>query len=212
MGFYLNDFLVTNGISIRKRISDMFDELQKNPELAQVFIKNPTIVLQSKLLPEFEDVDEELINAANQLLYSVLTNEKFMTWLEKYQNKLVNQYNETGKIPCKKTILHAFTKGILENGDPQILSNLLAVPPKTIESSSLGWRHVWYYVEYYAWAYVYFFYVWIFAFGPVDRASLLDENQKIITISTKELVAIAKQLVSYAKKIRTQTEETNLEV
>lgn len=212
MGFYLNDFLVTNGISLRKRISEMFDELQRNPELAQVFIKNPTMVLQSKLLPEFEDVDEELINAANQLLYSVLTNEKFMTWLEKYQNKLVNLYNETGKIPTKKTILRAFTKGILENGDPQILSNLLAVPPKTIESSSLGWRHVWYYVEYYAWAYVYFFYVWIFAFGPVNRASLLDENQKIITISTKELVAIAKQLVSYAKKIRTQTEETNLEV
>ncbi len=212
MGFFLNDYLVANGISLRKRISDMFDELQKNPELAQVFIKNPTMVLQSKLLPEFEEVDEELINAANQLLYSVLTNEKFMTWLEKYQNKLVNQYNETGKIPSKKTILHAFTKGILENGDPQILSNLLAVPPKTIESSSLGWRHVWYYVEYYAWAYVYFFYVWIFAFGPVNRASLLDENQKIITISTKEIVAIAKQLVSYAKKIRTQTEKTNLEV
>ena len=161
MGFFLNDFLVTNGISLRKRISDMFDELQRNPELAQVFIKNPTMVLQSKLLPEFEEVDEELINAANQLLYSVLTNEKFMTWLEKYQNKLVNQYNETGKIPNKKTILRAFSKGILENGDPQILSNLLAVPPKTIEFSSLGWRHVWYYVDYYAWAYVYFFYVWI---------------------------------------------------
>ena len=178
MGFYLNDYLVVNGISLRKRISDLFDELQKNPELALVFIRNPITVLESKLLPEFEDADEELINAANQLLYSVLTNEKFMNWLEKYQTKIVNQYNETGKIPSKKTILQAFAKGILENGDPKILSDLLVVSPKTIESSSLGWRHVWYYVEYYAWAYVYFFYVWIFAFGPVNRVSLLDKTKK----------------------------------
>ena len=82
MGFYLNDYLVANGISLRKRISELFDELQKNQELAQVFIRNPITVLQSKLLPEFKDADEELINAANQLLYSVLTNEKFMDWLE----------------------------------------------------------------------------------------------------------------------------------
>jgi hypothetical protein len=211
MGFYLNDYLVANGISLRKRISDLFDELQKNPELSQVFIKNPITVLQSKLLPEFKDADEELINAANQLLYSVLTNEKFMNWLEKYHTKLVNQYNETGKMPNKKTILQAFTKGIMENGDPKILSDLLEVPPKIIASTSLGWRHVWYYVEYYAWAYIYFFYVWIFAFGPVDRVSLLDENKIIITIAPKELKLLAEQIVKHAKEIREQDKESTLE-
>ena len=52
MAFFLNDYLDVKGINERKRISDLFDELEKNPELAQVFIRNPILVLQSKILPE----------------------------------------------------------------------------------------------------------------------------------------------------------------
>ena len=99
----------------------------------------------------------------------------------------------------------------MENGDPKILSDLLEVSPKTIASTSLGWRHVWYYVEYYAWAYIYFFYVWIFAFGPVNRVSLLDENQKIITISPKELKLLAEEILKHAREIREQDKESTLE-
>ena len=68
MGFFLNDYLVANGINLRKRVSDLFDELEKNPELAKVFIHNPSLVLQSKVLPEFEVIDEDSISAANQLV------------------------------------------------------------------------------------------------------------------------------------------------
>jgi len=68
MGFFLNDYLIANGTSLRKRVSDLFDELEKNPELPKVFIHNPSLVLQSKVLPEFEVIDEDSINAANQLV------------------------------------------------------------------------------------------------------------------------------------------------
>jgi hypothetical protein len=87
----------------------------------------------------------------------------------------------------------------------------LETPPKNIASASLGWRHVWYYVEYYAWAYIYFFYVFVWAIGYPDKMSVLDENQKIVTISPKELKSLAVQMVKYAKKIRAQEEEKALE-
>ena len=105
MGFFLNDYLVSNGISLRERVSDLFDELEKNKELAQVFVQNPTLVMQTKVLPEFEVLEENSINAANQLLFSVLSNDKFLKWTQDYGTKLIDQYNKTGKVPHKKEIL-----------------------------------------------------------------------------------------------------------
>ena len=208
MGFFLNDYLVANGISLRKRVSDLFDELEKNPELAKVFIHNPSLVLQSKVLPEFEAMNEDSINAANQLLFSILSNDKFMKWTEEYGAKLIDQYSKTGKFPDKKKILRSFAKGIIEYGDPTILSEILEIPQQL--TSELV-EHWWFY--YHIIAFIEFFYIFNYDYiivGP-DRISLLDENQKIVTISPKELKSLAQQLVSYAKKIRTQTEETNLE-
>jgi hypothetical protein len=204
MGFYLNEYLVAQGISLRKRVSELFDQLAKDQELAQVFIRNPIVVLQSKVFPEFPIADEASGNAANELLYSVLNNEKFMKWTEEYQKSLVEQYNRTGKIPERKELLQDLAKGIMEHGDPKILSDLLALPEAYLPEMPLGFRHVWYYVEFYAWAYVYFFYYLIFAFGLPNKVSILDENQKIVTISPKELRSLAEQMIQYAKKMREQ--------
>ena len=159
MVFFLNDYLVANGISLRKRISDLFDELEKNPELAKVFVRNPALVLQSKVLPEFEVMDEDSINAANQLLFSVLSNDKFMKWTQDYGAKLIDQYNKTGKVPDKKKILRAFAKGIIEYGDPKILSDLLEIPQKQIESESGLVEHWWFY--YHIIVFIEFFYIFI---------------------------------------------------
>lgn len=212
MGFFLNDYLVANGISLRKRVSDLFDELEKNNELSKVFVQNPTLIMLSKVLPEFEVIEENSINAANQLLFSVLSNDKFLKWTQDYGTKLIDQYNKTGKVPDKKKILRAFAKGIIEYGDPKLLSDILQIPQELMESSSGLVDRWWFY--YHIIAFIEFFYIFNYDYiivGP-DRISLLDENQKIVTISPKELKSLAQQLVSYANKIRTQTEETNLEI
>lgn len=210
MVFFLNDYLVANGISLRKRISDLFDELEKNPELAQVFVRNPVLVLQSKVLPEFTVMDEDAIDAANQLLYSVLSNDKFMKWTQDYGAKLIDQYNKTGKLPDKKKILHAFAKGIVEYGDPRILSDLLEIPQTQIESESGLVEHWWLY--YHIIVFIEFFYIFNYDYiivGP-DRISLLDEKQQIVTISPKELKSLAEQMIKYSKKMR-KTESNNEE-
>jgi hypothetical protein len=230
MGFYLNDYLTVKGVSLRKRVSDLFDELEKNPELAQVFVRNPILVLQMKILPELGVSDEDSINAANQFLYSALANDKFMEWLEDYRTEIINQYNETGKRPSKKEVLQQFAKGLIENGDPKILSDLLKISPKTIESTYAELPAV---VEHVAIAVArgkvafaemgivlkwdiliqlqYIAFVLDFVLGVPLQASLLDENQKIVTVSPKELKSLSEQMVNYAKKMREQTEESKLE-
>ena len=201
MGFFLNDYFVANGISLRKRVSELFDELEKNDELAQVFIQNPTLVMLSKVLPEFEVIEENSINAANQLLFSVLSNDKFLKWTQEYGTKLIDQYNKTGKVPDKKKILQAFAKGIIEYGDERILGDLLEIP------QAFNWteervEHWWFY--YHIILAIEFFYIFVYDYivvGP-DRISLLDENQKIVTISPKELKSLAEQMIKYSKKMR----------
>jgi hypothetical protein len=201
MGFFLNDYFVANGISLRKRVSDLFDELEKNDELAQVFIQNPTLVMLSKVLPEFEVIEENSINAANQLLFSVLSNDKFLKWTQDYGAKLIDQYNKTGKVPDKKKILQAFAKGIIEYGDERILGDLLEIP-QTFNWSEELVEHWWFY--YHIILAIEFFYIFVYDYIVVgaNRISLLDENQKIVTISPKELKSLAEQMIKYSKKMR----------
>ena len=132
MAFFLNDYLDVKGISLRNRISGLFDELAKDPKLAQIFIRNPILVLQLKVLPEVPLLDEETLNASNQFLFSVLSNDKFTKWLENYQTKLIAQYNRTAKLPSKKKIIQEFAKGLIKNGDPKILSDLLQISLKGV--------------------------------------------------------------------------------
>ncbi len=231
MGFYLNDYLTVKGISLRERVSDLFDELEKNPELAQVFVRNPILVLQMKILPEFGVSDADSINAANQFLYSALSNDKFVEWLENYRTEIINQYNETGKRPSRKEVLQQFAKGLIENGDPRILSDLLEIPPRTIESThfaedpavvehvalavAIGKVVLAEYGVVLRWDLVIQFqfiaFVSDFVLGFPLQTNLLDENQKIVAISPKELTSLSDQMVNYAKKMREQTEGNNLE-
>jgi len=47
--------------------------------------------------------------------------------------------------------------------------------------------------------------------GFPNQISILDENQKIVTVSPKELRSLSEQITDYAKKMRAQTEEDTLE-
>ncbi len=224
MSFFLNDYLIANGISIRKRVSDLFDELKKNPQLAQVFIQNPILVLQTKTLPELQTLDQDATNAANQFLFSVLTNDKFIKWLENYQNKLISQYNKNATLPSKKQVLQEFAKSIIENGDPKIVSDLLELTPKNLErlnaSRMIEMDFVVSNKNFAIWEYVLFVRISLFVYNydylveqaaGIGKINLIDENQKIVTISIKELKSLSEQIVNHAKKIRAQTEEKKLD-
>jgi hypothetical protein len=218
MAFFLNDYLDVKGINLRNRISGLFDELAKDPKLAQVFIRNPILVLQSMVLPEVPLLDEETLNASNQFLFSVLSNDKFTKWLENYQSKLIAQYNSTAKLPSKRKIIQEFAKGLIINGDPKILSDLLQISPKGFpeQQKTLVFVH-----DYIAIASIfirlsiitvsqYYVIIWFWILGP-SKMKLMDENQKIVTISPRELKSLSEQIVKYAKKVRAQAGKNTVE-
>ena len=224
MSFFLNDYLISNGINLRKRVSDLFDELEKNPELATVFIRNPIVVLQTKIFPEFPEFDVDRTNEANQFLFSVLSNDKFIQWLEKYQKQTINHYNKSGKLPNKHKVLQEFAKGLIENGDPKILSDLLDTSSKTIEqlksSKMIEMDFIISNKNFAIWEYLFLIRISLFVYNydyftyqaaGIGKIDIIDEQQKIVTISSKELRSLSDQIIKYAKQKRESTEEKNLE-
>jgi hypothetical protein len=224
MGFFLNDYCIANGINLRKRVSDLFDELEKNPELAAAFIRNPIVILQTKVFQEFPKFNVEQTNEANQFLFSVLSNDKFMRWLEKYRKKTIMQYNDSGKLPSKQKFLQEFAKGLIENGDPKILTDLLDTSPKTIErlnsSKFIEMDFIVSNKNFAIWELLFLIRISIFVYNydyftyqaaGIGKIDILDEQNKIVTISSKELRSLSDQIVKYAKQKREATEEKNLE-
>ena len=224
MSFFLNDYFIANGINLRKRVSELFDELEKNPELATSFIRNPIVVLQTKIFPELPKFDIDQTNEANQFLFSVLSNDKFMQWLEKYQKQTIKNYNNSGKLPTKQKVLQEFTKGLIENGDPKILSDLLDTSQKTIEqlnsSKMIEMDFIISNKNFAIWEYLFLIRISLFVYNydyftyqaaGIGKIDIIDEQQKIVTISSKELRSLSDQIVKYAKQKRELTEEKNLE-
>lgn len=224
MSFFLNDYLISNGINLRKRVSDLFDELEKNPELANAFIRNPIVVLQTKIFPEFPKFDIDQTNEANQFLFSVLSNDKFVQWLEKYQKQTIKNYNNSGKLPSKRKVLQEFAKGLIENGDPKILSDLLDTSQKTIEqlnsSKMIEMDFIVSNKNFAIWEYLFLIRISLFVYNydyftyqaaGIGKIDIIDEQQKIVTISSKELRSLSDQIVKYAKQKRELTEEKDRE-
>jgi hypothetical protein len=57
----------------------------------------------------------------------------------------------------------------------------------------------------------YYFFTYDYIVVAPDRISLLDEKQKMVTISPKELKALTEQLIKHAKKMRGQPEDKPVE-
>jgi hypothetical protein len=165
-------------------------------------------VLPSKILPESGELDEDSINAANQFLYSALSNDKFMRWVENYRTELKNQYKKTGKLPDKKIILNEFAKGLLESGDPKILRDLLEISPKTIAANLPGNAALVNVAIFVTKVYAILEFTALIHLEVLVHLDIvvtevgIPEDENLMPVSPKELKSLSEQIVNYAKKMQ----------
>jgi hypothetical protein len=114
-----------------------FKTLKYDKEVQKLFFTNPSLVLRTKL-PSLgtRDFDIQHDAAANRILFSVLSNDRFMEFLSDYQVKKVNAMKRLIKSPGdrkaalelnEKTIRLQFADAMLKYGDKEILSNIFGV-------------------------------------------------------------------------------------
>lgn len=115
--------------------SKFFKELNKEPELRSLFFTNPSLVLRTKL-PSLSNIDisDQQNDLANKVLFSALSNERFMKFLTDYQQKKNKALKRLLKSPKDKqaalelderTVRMEFAEAMLEFADKELVSNLL---------------------------------------------------------------------------------------
>lgn len=200
------DLLLLKDKDFRSEVLIFFKDLNKDQELRSLFFTNPSLVLRTRL-PSLGsiDVSDQQDELANRVLFSVLSNDRFKTFLKDYQQKKNKALARFLKSPGdekaasaldERTIKTEFAEALLEFGDKELLFNIIGRSSSiTQPGGSLGWFAI-------------FVVVFLVAaavhavlalgtsgdFAPTAPGKLL--------ISASELRKIAHQLVAAAMKAR----------
>ena len=181
--------------------------------------------MQTKIFPEFPKFDIDQTNEANQFLFSVLSNDKFVQWLEKYQKQTIKNYNNSGKLPSKRKVLQEFAKGLIENGDPKILSDLLDTSQKTIEqlnsSKMIEMDFIVSNKNFAIWEYLFLIRISLFVYNydyftyqaaGIGKIDIIDEQQKIVNYFFKRTSVSVRSNSKICQEKRELTEEKDREL
>jgi uncharacterized protein YneF (UPF0154 family) len=129
------DLLILKHQDFRTEVSGFFKELNKDSALRNLFFTNPSLVLRTKL-PSLSDINisEQQDELANKVLFSALSNEKFMTFLQEYQERKNEAIERFLKSPEDKraaaelderTMRAEVAEALLEFGDKELFANIL---------------------------------------------------------------------------------------
>jgi hypothetical protein len=69
--------------SLRRRVSGLFEELAQNEEVRNSFIENPSEIIETTIYPG-KRLNPQDTSEANRLLFSLLSNDGFMSWISRY--------------------------------------------------------------------------------------------------------------------------------
>jgi len=144
------DLLILRHQDFRSDVSSFFKDLNEDRDLRNLFFTNPSLVLRSKF-PSLSpmNITDDQDQLANRILFSALSNEKFMGFLKQYQKKKNEALARLLKAPDdeeaataldERTIRMEFAEALLEFGDKELLSNLLGRSDSITQAGrSLGW-------------------------------------------------------------------------
>jgi hypothetical protein len=132
-----SDFLILNIDDFGANVQRFFKTLEQSDAHKQLFVSDPSGVITKMLLPDVP-FSESTINDANRILYSMLSNAKFMKWANEYQQKLYDEALETTKIKDpdeamkimtalfdKRKIYADLVQGLIDSGDKEIVGTII---------------------------------------------------------------------------------------
>lgn len=189
--------LVLKHDNLRGSVAALFGELNDNGGLRKIFVKDPSKVVLSAILPKgMEMPTKQRLSEANRFLFSLLANPDFRQWAEDYQAKLNAglrdgrfKVEDVDKLSVAQDMAAAFGK----YGDTSLmvsLANQAALPDKALRRIDVEVT-----VEVYI-AVVAVIFLIIFAIDitPVTSDEYFDKR-----LSPAEIRSIADQLVNQAR-------------
>ena len=102
---------------MQSELEKLFEQISTDKKLEHEFIQNPSKVISEKVMKN--DMPKQQLSEANRLLFSLISNDKMLSWL--------NQYSESHKnkeIDNKKFALE-FAKAVVEVDDKNIVISIV---------------------------------------------------------------------------------------
>jgi len=130
-----------------ERMSEFLRELEQNPSLQQLYIRDPGGVLSRSVFKDQPAPPTSALNQGNRLLFALLSNPGFMAWADEYGERLsaraLKQFPELD--PDQAARAHAATlrpdevysdliDAALKNIDRELLAALIVVDVDDVES------------------------------------------------------------------------------
>ena len=90
------EMLVLNYRNFSSRLESLFGSLGKSPAALESFARDPAGVFGKHVFPE-HNVSAGELNQANRVLFSLLSNPRFLDWSKKFEQKIRDQLKKVGK-------------------------------------------------------------------------------------------------------------------
>ena len=209
----LRDLLVLKYGDFREDVAGFFVSLNNDPELRRLFFENPTLVIRTKLRSLSNvDLTSQQDERANRMVFSALSNERFMSFLAEYQRRKADAIRRYLRSPAdeeaaaeldERQIRREFAQALLEYGDRELLYNIVGAGSVFEDDDHNG--HI--YTLIYQIVFVYEgYYVFDHYFTFMIEFLLLGEPTEPWPVSAGELRQIAEQLAATARRKRSDGE------
>lgn len=136
-----HELLLLKYHDLRNEVAHLFEVLNSDQSLRELFFTNPILVIRTKL-PSLSPIDlnNQQDEVANRILFSVLTNNRFIDFLNGHQKKKRRLLDQLLRDPGNERIIRQFDEramkaefaaALLKFGDKELISNLLGstLPP-----------------------------------------------------------------------------------
>jgi len=109
--------LILKEENLRQNTIALFEELKRDPEARESFIRNPVGQVSANIFQR--DVSPQHLSDANRFLFSMLANDKFRQWLDNYPSET------NGQKVTREQFSRDFAKALIEYGDQNIFISML---------------------------------------------------------------------------------------
>jgi hypothetical protein len=130
-----------------ERLGSFLQRLNNDPALLQTFARDPSGVLSPSVFPDDPQPALSTINRGNRLLFSLLSNERFMTWSEQYTERLsasaVERFPDLDADEAARAfaatlspdeVYQEIVDAMVQFVDRELLAALLVVDPDDVDS------------------------------------------------------------------------------
>lgn len=151
-----DELLILNYRNFSERVGNLYSQLDKSTAMKELLSKNPVGLINKFLFSEY-NVSAGEINQGNRLLFSLLSNPKFLKWSERFEEQIKEElkqipekeYDENERVKMlfakldRSKLYQQLAQATLEFGDFETIYSIIIKDPDSFRRRDfLDWENI----------------------------------------------------------------------